>query len=507
MSASWMNWCWSRELYVMDRGYVDFQRLYGFVLAAAFFVTRSKTNLQFTRLESRPVDSSTGVRSDQIIWLRHFSSIQHYPDKLRRIHYVDEDTGKSLVFLTNHFALPVAGPTRPRVGAELRELGLIEDAALLVEDGRIVAAGPYAELRSRIPPHAELIDAQGRCVTPGFVDAHTHLVFAGNRAEEFEQRIGGATYQQIAAAGGGILRTVALTRAATEDELLAAARRHRDWMLRSGTTTIEAKSGYGLERATELKMLRVMGRLDAEGSARIVATLLASHMVPPEFAGRREEYVRWIAEELIPEVASAKLASYCDAFCDDHAFTVEEARRVLTAARRHGLRLRVHAEQFRPGTGAALAAELGAATADHLEAATEEMLDLLREAAVQPVLLPGSVFALGREQYPPARKMVELGLAIVLATDFNPGSSPVASMPFIVSLACLEMRLTPAEALTAATLNAAWSLGLGDLIGSLEAGKEADFLIYEFGDYRELAYFIAAPLRPRVFVAGKEAVR
>jgi imidazolonepropionase len=278
-------------------------------------------------------------------------------------------------------------------------------------------------------------------------------------------------------------------------------------MLRAGTTTIEAKSGYGLERETELRMLRVLARLDAEGPARIVSTLLAAHMVPPEFDGRREEYLRWIAEELIPEVCAERLATFCDAFCDDHALSVDESRRVLAAARRHGMRLRVHAEQFRPGTGAALAAELGAATADHLEAATGETLGLLQKAGVQPVLLPGSVFALGREQYPPARKMIELGLAIVLATDFNPGSSPVASMPFILSLACLQMRLTPSEALMAATLNAAHSLGLGDRLGSLEAGKEADFLIHEFSDYRELAYFIAAPLRPRVFVAGREANR
>ena len=398
----------------------------------------------------------------------------------------------------------LAGPARPRVGKELRELGLIENAALLIEEGRITAARPYAELRSRIPTEAAVIDAEGRCVTPGFVDAHTHLVFAGNRAVEFEQRIAGATYQQIAAAGGGILRTVKLTRAATEDALLTEARRHRDWMLRAGTTTLEAKSGYGLERETELRMLRVLARLDAEGPARIVPTLLAAHSVAPEFAERREEYVRWIVEELIPEVAALKLARFCDAFCDDHAFTVDEARRVLTAGRHYGMGLRVHAEQFRPGTGAALAAEMGAATADHLEAATGETLGLLREAGVQPVLLPGSVFALGRTQYPPARKMIEMGLAIVLATDFNPGSSPVASMPFILSLACLQMRLTPAEALISATINAAWSLGMGDRVGSLEAGKEADFLIHEFNDYRELAYFIAAPFRPRVFVAGKE---
>ena len=360
----------------------------------------------------------------------------------------------------------LAGPARPRVGKELGELGLIENAALIVEDGCIVAAGPYAQLRSQIPAGANLIDAEGRCVTPGFVDAHTHLVFAGNRADEFEQRIGGATYQQIAAAGGGIQRTVRLTRAASENELLKAARRHRDWMLCCGTTTIEAKSGYGLDRETELRMLRVLAKLNSEGPAHIVSTLLAAHMVPQEYADRRQDYLRWICEELIPEVAAAKLAAFCDAFCDDHAFTVDEARSILTAARHHGMKLRIHAEQFRPGTGAALAAELGAATADHLEMATTETLQLLREAQVQPVLLPGSVFAIGRDQYPPARTMIDLGLGIVLATDFNPGSSPVASIPFILSLACLQMRLSPGEALTAATINAAWSLGLGSRVGS-----------------------------------------
>lgn len=398
----------------------------------------------------------------------------------------------------------LAGPERARAGRELGELGLIEDAALLVEDGRVAATGPYSELRSKIPPHAEVIDAEGRAVTPGFVDAHTHFIFAGNRAAEFEQRIGGATYQQIAVSGGGILSTVQATRAASEEELLAIGRKHRDWMLRSGTTAMEVKSGYGLEHASEMKMLRVMARLNEEGPAAVVPTLLAAHAVPPEFASHRADYVRWIAEELIPEIAGAGLARYCDSFCDDNAFTVDETRTVLSAARRHGMGLRVHAEQFRPGTGAALAAELGAATADHLETVTVETLSQLQKAGVQPVLLPGSVFALGRTNYPPARAMVEQGLAIVVATDFNPGSSPVASMPFVLSLACLEMKLSPAEALTAATINAAWSLGLGRRAGSLETGKQADFLIHEFGDYRELPYYIAAPARPRVFIAGRE---
>jgi imidazolonepropionase len=398
----------------------------------------------------------------------------------------------------------LAGPARPRIGPEMRELGLMRDAALLVEDGRILMTGAYAALRERIDPETTVVDAGGRLVTPGFVDAHTHLVFAGNRAAEFEKRVGGATYQEIAAAGGGIQSTVAMTRQATEDELFAQARKHRDWMLRGGTTTLEAKSGYGLDRATELRMLRVMARLNAEGPVRIVPTLLAAHTVPQEMAKRREEYLRWIVDELIPEVVALDLARYCDAFCDDHAFTVAETRQVFESARRHGLGLRIHAEQFRPGTGAALGAELSAATVDHLETITAETLSLLKTAGVQPVLLPASVFCLGRDQYPPARKMIEMGLPVVIATDFNPGSSPAPSMPLTLALASIAMKMLPAEALTAATINAAWSLGLGSEIGSLETGKMADFLIHEYDDYRELAYYVAAPARPRVFIAGLE---
>lgn len=398
----------------------------------------------------------------------------------------------------------LAGPQRPRVGNELRDLGIVQDGAILIRDGRVAWAGSYTDLLPQIHPGVKMLDADRRCVTPGFVDAHTHLVFAGNRADEFERRIGGATYQEIAAEGGGIRRTVRMTRDAGEERLTEDARWHRDWMLRGGTTTLEAKSGYGLDRETEICMLRVLDRLNGDGPVRMVPTLLAAHTVPEEYADRREEYVRWLVEELIPEVAAAGLARYCDAFCDDHAFTVDEVRSVLCAAKKLGLGLRVHAEQFSVGTGADLAAELGAATADHLEVAKDETLVKLREAGVQPVLLPGSVFALGRTQYPPARRMVERGLGIVLASDFNPGSSPVPSMPFVMSLACVQMGLLPSEALAASTINAAWSLGLGNEVGSLEAGKQADFLIHEFTDYRELAYFIAAPLRPRVFIAGRE---
>jgi len=417
---------------------------------------------------------------------------------------MNQDAVKKIAIVNIGQLVTLAGPARPRVGAEMRELGLLQDAALLIENGRIEASGSYADLRGQIEADTTVIDAVGRLVTPGFVDAHTHLVFAGNRAAEFERRIGGSTYQEIAAGGGGIQSTVRLTRAATEDELLAQASKHRDLMLRGGTTTLEAKSGYGLNHETELRMLRVLAHLGAEGPMRIVPTLLAAHTVPREMADRRDEYLRGIIDGLIPEVAAKKLARYCDAFCDDHAFTVAETRQVLEAATRHGLGLRIHAEQFRSGTGAALGAELKATTVDHLETVTEETLRLLLAAGVQPVLLPASVFCLSRDQYPPARMMIEMGLPVIIATDFNPGSSPAPSMLFTMSLACIHMRMMPAEALTAATINAAWSLGLGNEIGSLESGKAADCLIHECDDYRELAYYVAAPARPRVFVAGHE---
>jgi len=400
----------------------------------------------------------------------------------------------------------LAGPTRPRVGAEMLELAILQDAALIVENGRILSVDRYSNLREQVAAATTVIDAQGSLVTPGFVDAHTHLVFAGNRAAEYEKRIGGATYQEIAAAGGGIQSTVAMTRAASEEELLQQARIHRDWMLRSGTTTLEAKSGYGLNYETELRILRVLARLNAEGPARIIPTLLAAHTVPREMASCRSDYLAIIIDELLPVVAEQQLARYCDAFCDDHAFTVDETRLVLEAAKKHGLGLRIHAEQFRPGTGAALGAEFRAATVDHLETVTTETLHQLREAGVQPVLLPASVFCLGRTQYPPARRMIEMGLPVVLATDFNPGSAPAPSMPFTLSLACLQMQMLPAEALVAATINAAYSLSLGEEIGSLELGKAADFLIHESRDYRELAYYVAAPARPRVFIAGHEVM-
>jgi imidazolonepropionase len=413
---------------------------------------------------------------------------------------------KTLAVVNCGQMVTLAGPARPRVGEELRELGIISWGALLVRDGRITAAGTYAEIKQEITRHTEIVDAAGHLVTPGFVDAHTHLIFGGNRADEFEQRLAGATYQEIAAAGGGIASTVAKTRAASEDELLETARTRLIWMLRGGTTTLEAKSGYGLALESELKMLRVLRRLSEQGPQRIISTVLAAHAVPREFRDNRAAYVELVTEEILPAVADKKLARYCDAFCDEHAFTVAETRKVFKRATDLGFGLRLHAEQFHADGAAEMAAEFGAATADHLESTTPESFTALREAGVQPVLLPASVFCIGRRQYPDARGMIAAALAPVLATDFNPGSSPTTSLPVVMSLACLEMKMLPSEALTAVTANAAWSLGLGHEVGTLEAGKSADFLLHEFGDYRELAYFVGAAAVPRVYIRGQRAL-
>ena len=391
------------------------------------------------------------------------------------------------------------------MGVELSELGILRDGAMLVREGRIVAVGTYSEIKPQISSATETIDAKGCVVTPGLVDAHTHLVFAGNRAGEFEKRIAGSTYQEIAAAGGGIQSTVAKTRAATEEELYAQARTRLGWMLRSGTTTLEAKSGYGLSLEDELKCLRVLRRLNEEGPQRIVSTCLAAHTVPREFRENRRVYIDLVIREILPAVKKEALAEYCDAFCDEHAFTLSETREILSAAKALGFKLRLHAEQFHADGAALLAAELGATTADHLEATQPASFAAMREAGVQPCLVPASVFCIGGTKYPDARGMIAAGLAPVLATDFNPGSSPTTSLPFVMSLACLQMKMSPAEALTCCTVNAAFSLALGSQVGQLATGSRADFCIWPFTDYREIAYYVASAASPRVWMEGKLA--
>lgn len=410
---------------------------------------------------------------------------------------------ESLVVTGCSQLVTLGGPRRPRVGREMRELSIIRDGAMFVQDGRVVQTGARSEIEKLIDADCEVVDAGGRIVMPGFVDAHTHPVFAGNRADEFEMRAEGKTYQEIAAAGGGIKSTVRKTRAASEDELFEASKRYCDWFLRTGTTTVEAKSGYGLTLEDELKMLRVIRRLNEETPLHYVPTFLGAHTVPDEFKGNRSGYVDLIVNEMLPRVAEEGLAEYCDVFCEAGAFDSGESRRILLAARNFGLKLRVHANQLSLSGGSELAAELGAATADHLEHAGESQISNLKSANVQPVLLPASVLMIGSQPYPNARAMIEAGLAVVIATDFNPGSSPVPSMLLVLTLAATQMKMLPSEAITAATINAACSLGLGDEVGSLEAGKRADFAIHDCGDYRELGYFAGIEHPVGVYVNGR----
>jgi imidazolonepropionase len=411
----------------------------------------------------------------------------------------------SLAVINCSQVVTLAGAKRARTGGDLRQLAIVEDGAMFVRGDRIEAVGRRREIESLIDIDCEVIDAGKRILLPGFVDAHAHPVFAGHRANEFEQRTAGATYREIASAGGGIRATVRATRNASLSDLVKAGKRYADWFLRCGTTTVEAKSGYGLTLEDELKILRAIKQLNEDTQLNYVATFLGAHDLPIEYKSRRQMYVNLIINEMLPRVAEEKLAEYCDIFCEENVFTTDEAWQILSAARCHGLGLRIHADQLSLSGGAKLAAELNATTADHLEQTDAPGIVALKAANVQPVLLPGSVYALGSNRYPAARQMIDAGLAVVLATDFNPGSSPTPSMTMILSLACTQMRMTPAEAITAATINAAYSLGRGDEIGSLEKGKRADFVIHDVSDYRELPYWFGVEHPWRVYAGGEPA--
>lgn len=409
----------------------------------------------------------------------------------------------SLALLHASQLVTLAGPKRARVGAELSGLGIIRDGGLLIREGKIDVVGTSDGIEKQARD-AKIVDVSGRVVLPGFVDAHTHLVFAGNRLDDFERRARGETYQEIAKAGGGIWSTVEKTRAADEAGLFAQAKRHANWFLSSGTTTVEAKSGYGLTVEDELKILRVIRRLNNETSLECVPTFLGAHAVPQGTSSN--EYVDLVISKMLPQVTSEKLAEFCDVFSERGYFDIEQSRKVLTAAKRIGLKLRMHVDQLTNSGGAKLAAELGATTADHLEKTDGEGIAAMKSANVQPVLLPGSVYALGSTSYPRAREMIDAGLAIVIATDFNPGSSPTPSMPMVLSLACTQMKMSPAEAITASTINAAYSLGRGEKIGSLEAHKVANFSIFDCQDYRELAYWFGFPQRHAVYLRGQRII-
>lgn len=388
--------------------------------------------------------------------------------------------------------LTLRGGSAPRRGKEMRELGIIENGAILIRAERIEWVGATKDLPVRMPgEHYEVIDGVGLELTafPGFVDSHTHPIFAGTRADEFDLRCQGKSYQEIATAGGGIRASVRQVRAATPEQLVSRAEKNCYRFLRHGTTTIEAKSGYGLSMEDELKILRAMAVLKTRSRLEIFPTFLGAHDVPDEFRGARGEYIRKLVEEMIPAVAREGLAHFCDVFCDTGYFTVEEARAILQAARDAGLGLRVHADQLSHSGGTRLAAELKALSADHLEKIDDEDIRALQGAGTVATLLPGSVFQLGLPEYPPARALIEAGVPVALATDFNPGSSYTLNMQIILSIACSRMKMTPAEAITAATINGACALGVADRLGSIEEGKQADIVLMDVGDYREVPYF------------------
>jgi imidazolonepropionase len=404
----------------------------------------------------------------------------------------------------------LAGPA-PRRGRHLGEPGVIADGAVLVRDGRIVAAGPRARVEKVAEARrARKLDLGGRVVTPGLVDAHTHLVFAASRAPEYEQRIAGASYEEIASDGGGILSSVRALRAATDEQLLASARARLGRMAAHGTTTVEAKTGYGLDFDNELRTLRLLKTLSAEQPVEIVRTLLAAHVVPPEFRGRREgadEYVDRIVRLFLPAVALEKLAEFCDVFVERGAFTVPQARRIFAAARALGIVPRLHAEQLRRTGGARLAVEVEAASVDHLDFVNAADIRALAHSDVVCILLPGCSFHLGLKHYAPARQLIDSGAIIALATDFNPGTSPTLSLPMAMSIACTQMRLTPAEALAASTINAAYSLRRHQRIGSIEPGKDADLAVFDVEDYREIPYYFGGNHCAMTFKHGRTIPR
>jgi imidazolonepropionase len=386
-------------------------------------------------------------------------------------------------------------------------------------EGRILAVGGRADLEKLLEAEGyplgrfARLDARGGAVTPGLVDPHTHLLFAGSREDELELRQRGAGYMEILAAGGGILSTVAATRAASAEALAAHGRRWLDEMLAHGTTTIEAKSGYGLDLATELRLLEVAYELGKAGPIEIVPTFLGAHAVPPEYRSRpdgTEAYVRSVIEEQLPGVAAQGRARFCDVFCEEGAFTADQSRRILLAASGLGLQSRLHADELVPSGGAELAAEIGAVSADHLAAPSEAGLTALAEAAadgraVVATLLPATTWFLMKDHHAPARRFIELGIPVAIGTDFNPGTSPTASMPLAMTVACLALGLTPDEALVAATINAAHAIGLGDEIGSLEGGKAADLVIWNVPTSRQIPYWPAADLVQAVVKRGRVA--
>jgi imidazolonepropionase len=387
-------------------------------------------------------------------------------------------------------------------------LGLIENGAVAMRDGLVLMTGPTADVRAQVEAEQE-VDASDRVVMPGFVDPHTHVVFAGQRADEFEQRVAGATYMEIMAAGGGIMSTVRATRQATTDDLVAQTLPRLEAMLAHGTTTVEAKTGYGLNVADELKMLEAIRRLDAVHPVDLVPTFLGAHAIPTEYQDRADAYTELVVEEMLPAfVAYVKETPplFCDVFCEDGAFSLAQSRRILERAQALGFGLKVHADEFKSLGGTALAVELGAVSADHLVCTSHEEIEVLARSETIAVALPGTPFGLAHHEYTPARAIIEAGGALALATDLNPGTCYCESMQLMIALACRYMRLTPAESIVAATVNSAHAVRLGQVVGSLEPGKQADLVILDVPTYQQLGYRFGSNLVQKVVKRGQVVV-
>ena len=400
----------------------------------------------------------------------------------------------ALLFVAARQVVTCAGPARPRHGAEMQDAGILAGVAVLVREGKVERVGPEREL-AKDHPGATIVDCAGGVLTPGFVDSHTHAIFGRPRYEEQELRAAGVSYMEIARRGGGIHSSVRDLRSLGEDELAALAEPRLARLAASGVTTAEVKSGYGLSLEHELETLRVARRLADSLPMRIVPTWLGAHEIPLEFRERahgRREYLELLVHEMLPRVASDRLARFADVFCEPGVYTVEESRELLLAARAAGLRLKLHADELESSGGAELAAQLGATSADHLVAVSDRGISALAAADTVATLLPATMLFLGRQQQAPARRMIEAGVAVALATDFNPGTSPTTNFPLVLTLAVSQLRMSCAEAIVAATVNGAAALGLAARVGQIAPGFSADLALWDVEDVRELPYWLGA---------------
>ncbi len=388
-----------------------------------------------------------------------------------------------------------------RSGLAMRDLGVLEHADVLIEDGLFRWIGPTGTLTGSVDEDADIIDASENIALPGFVDSHTHLLFAGSRENEFAMRVEGRSYQEIAEAGGGILNTVQATRAAAKKELKKSASKRLDAMMKLGTTTVEIKSGYGLNEDSEITMLEAINELADEHFITIVPTFLGAHAIPPEYKDNPGAYAQMICDRMLPYIAKRRLAKFCDVFCELGYFTLEESRQILLKAQSLGIRSKLHADQLSQSGASKLGAELRAISVDHLEHIDDSGIDALKMAGCIATVLPGVSFFL-HYGYPPARKIIDAGVPLAIASNFNPGSCTSFSMPLMMTIACTQMNVTPEEAITGSTLNAAAALGMSDVVGRMEVGKQADIILYDVPHYRQIPYFFGINLASTIIKKG-----